>query len=342
MENPLDCLAQGKRVLPINIKHPKSQEIIKKLSRQSDVLIDPYRPGVLEKLHLGPEILMKDNPRLIYARLTGFGQTGPLSKRAGHDINYVAMSGILSMLGKSSDPPRAPVNLIADFAGGGLLCAFGICVALIERNKSGQGQMIDCSMSEGAAYVGSWLTRSQKLPIWGQPRGKNMLDGDAFYYRTYETKDGKFMSVGALEPQFFSEFVRVLGLPDVNQFDDETEKISKQVEEIFKSKTQREWSELFEGVDACVFPVLDWQTADDHPHNKARNTFVDKEKCYDDTVPNPAPLLSRTPGVTGVLKTDGDYMKLLQNVFNELGLSNENVEELYAEGVLSLPYSPKL
>lgn len=338
----MDCLAQGKRILPINIKSPKGQELIRKLSSQSDVLIDPYRPGVLEKSNLGPDILMKDNPRLIYARLTGFGQTGPLSKRAGHDINYVAMSGILSMLGKSTEPPRAPINLIADFAGGGLLCAFGICVALLERNRSGQGQLIDQSMSEGAAYVGSWLIRSQKLPIWNQPRGKNMLDGDMFYYRTYETKDGKFMSVGALEPQFFNEFVRVLGLPDINQFEDETGEITKQIEQIFKSKTQSEWTKLYDGIDACVFPVLDWQTASNHPHNKSRYNFVDKRKSDGDVVPRPSPLLSRTPGISGVVKPETNWTTSLQNVFDELGLSNENVDELCKDGVLNLPGKSKL
>lgn len=338
----MDCLGKGKRTIAVNLKHERGRDLIRKLSQNSDVLIEPYRPGVMENLSLGPDALLRENPRLIYARLSGFGQTGPLAKRAGHDINYVALSGILSMLGRHGEPPHAPINLIADFAGGGLLCALGICVALLERHRSGKGQIIDCSMSEGAAYVGSWLTQSQNLPIWGQERGKNLLDGGTFFYNTYETKDGKYMSVGALEPQFFEKFAEVLGLGDVNQFDEDTDGLTKRVQELFRAKTQEEWIKLFEHTDSCVYPVLDWKEAHLYQHNKERGAFVDQAKTDGMVVATPAPKLSRTPAVSRVLRPTGDYVTEAQEIFKELNLSNEEVRGLCDEGVVILPADAKL
>lgn len=343
-DNPVDVLTDGKRKLAINIKHTRGQEIVRKLSGISDVLIEPYRPGVMEKLNLGPDSLMRDNPRLIYARLTGFGQTGPLAQRAGHDINYVALSGVLSFCGQAKQPPQAPVNLIADFAGGGLLCAFGICAALVERHRSGKGQIVDSAMSEGAAYVGSWLMRSQSLPVWQGPRGTNMLDGGAFFYGTYETSDGQYMSVGALESQFFAEFTRILGLQDVcEQFDNDTDRWRREIEVIFKSKTQREWTELFQDLDACVFPVLDWREADRHPHNIARNNFVPRDQCDGVVVPQPAPRLSRTPAVSGATaKRATDSFQQTVDILKEIGFDATEVQQLCAEGAINLPNAAKL
>lgn len=347
-ENPIDVLTDGKRKLAINIKNVRGQEVVQKLSRISDVLIDPYRPGVMEKLNLGPDVLMRENPRLIYARLTGFGQTGPLAQRAGHDINFVALSGILSYFGKANEPPVAPVNIIADFAGGGLLCAFGICAALVERHRSGKGQIIDHSMTEGAAYVGSWLMRSQSLPIWqGGQRGTNMLDGGMFFYGTYETSDGKYMSVGALETQFFDEFVRILDLQNVcKQFDDDKDRWRREIERIFKSKTQQEWTDLFQDIDACVFPVLHWSEAERHPHNVARNSFVPKDQCEDVVVPQPAPKLSRTPAVSGAIikrtKRDVDYFQQTVEILKEIDLDANDVKQLCADGAINLPNVAKL
>lgn len=342
-ENPIDCLAAGKRVLALNIKHERGQDIVRRLSRVSDVLIDPYRPGVLEKLNLGPDRLLAENPRLIYARLTGFGQNGPLAQRAGHDINYAALSGVLSMLGKSGEPPAAPVNLLADFAGGGLLCAFGICAALLERHRSGKGQVVDNSMSEGCAYIGSWLMRSQTLPIWGNPRGANVLDGGAFYYGTYETQDGKFMSVGALEPQFFKEFIRIIGLSgECEQFDDD-DSCRRRIAELFRTKTQDEWSELFENFDACVVPVLDWRTAHNHPHNSARNNFIQTDADEGTVVPAPAPKLSRTPAVSGATRGPlRDFMAQTEEILAEIDVKRGEIVQLGDEGVILFPDRSKL
>lgn len=284
----------------------------------------------MEKLGLGPDVLLKDNPRLIYARLTGFGQTGPISQRAGHDINYLAVSGVLSMLGRKETNPTPPVNLIADFAGGGLLCAFGICTALLERSRSGKGQVIDHSMTEGAAYVASWLMRSRELPIWGNERGDNMLDGGAFFYDTYETKDKKFMSVGAIEPQFFQEFANGLGL-DINQFgENDTAKVK--VAEKFKTKTQQEWIDIFEDTDACVFPVVEWSDAQNHRQNRSRGSFVqDTASC----IPVPAPILSRTPATSSVLKKQ-TVEESVESLLNEIGVGKDEINELCSEGALLL------
>lgn len=203
----MDCLSNGKKSISLDIRTSKGASILKSLCKQSDVLIEPFRRGVMEKLNLGPDVLLKDNPRLIYARLTGYGQSGPLSNRVGHDINYVAYSGLLSLLGREDEKPSPPINLIADFGGGGLTCAFGILLALQERNSSGLGQVVDSSMVNGAAYLGSWLYRSQNLPVWGKSKGNNWLDTGAHFYEVYQTKDGKYMSVGAIEPQFYQQLI---------------------------------------------------------------------------------------------------------------------------------------
>uniref|UniRef100_A0A0K8TKU1 Putative l-carnitine dehydratase/alpha-methylacyl-coa racemase n=1 Tax=Tabanus bromius TaxID=304241 RepID=A0A0K8TKU1_TABBR len=342
LNNPIDCLQDGKKTLAVNLKNQKSQDLLRSLAKVHDVLIEPYRPGVMEKLHLGPDVLMKDNPKLIYARLTGFGQTGPLSKRAGHDINYIAVSGVLSFLGRKSEKPTAPINLLADFAGGGLLCALGICLALLERSRSGKGQIVDSSMTEGSAYIASWLMMSQGLPIWHGARGENVLDTGSFYYDTYETKDGKFMSVGAIEPQFYESFVKILGLDDLSQFgSNEEAKIA--VEKAFKTKTQKEWSEIFEKVDACVFPVVDWNEVDHHHHNKATSAFSRiKKDGYNLLVPIPSPRLSRTPGEAAALTNQKSHYEDAVEILKLIGKTEKDVEKLMQDGTILLSNEAKL
>lgn len=233
-------------------------------------------------------------------------------------------------------------SFIADFAGGGLLCAFGILAALLERIHSGKGQIVDNSMTEGAAYVGSWLLQSRGMPIWRGKRGQNLLDGGAFFYRTYETSDGKYMSVGALEPQFYDEFTKTLGV-NFNQYDLDNENCAKEIQRIFKTKTQREWTELFECKDACVFPVLDWETAEQHPHNSARGMFVPKNLTDGSVVPSPAPLLSRTPATASATKVEStDYLQQVKDIFNDHGLDANDIGIFHRNGALILPTQSKL
>ncbi|XP_061471978.1 alpha-methylacyl-CoA racemase isoform X2 [Rhineura floridana] len=205
-----DVQGRGKRSLALDLKQPAGAATLRRLCQKADVLIEPFRPGVMEKLGLGPDILLQDNPKLIYARLTGFGHTGKYARLAGHDINFLALSGVLSKLGRKDDNPCAPINLLADFAGGGVMCAMGIIMALYERTKSGKGQIIDASMVEGTAYLSSFLWKSQNLGLWNRPRGENLLDSGAPFYETYKTSDGKFMAVGAIEPQFYEQFINEL------------------------------------------------------------------------------------------------------------------------------------
>lgn len=331
-------LKGGKRTIALNLKKPKATEIVRKICSTSDVIIEPFRPGVMEKLGLGPEVLLKDNPRLIYARLTGFGTEGIYADRAGHDINYIATSGVLSMFGRK---PVAPVNFAADFAGGGLLCAFGICTALLERVRSGRGQVVDSAMVDGSAYVASWMFRSRELPIWGNSTGENLLDGGAHFYGTYETKDGKFMAVGSLEPQFYAELLKGLKLtedecPHMCDF----ENSKKIFTEIFMSKTQAEWCEIFDGTDACVTPVVDWQEAPKFRHNKERNVF---KKVTDAVVPNPAPRLSRTPAVSQYgVGSDWNLLDMTVEVLKEVGIERDELKALVEEGVVLVDGRSKL
>lgn len=259
------------------------------------------------------------------------------------DINYVAVSGLLSMFGRKGEKPFPPVNLAADFAGGGLMCAFGICVALLERHRSGKGQVVDCAMVEGAAYVGSWLYRSRELPVWGSERGDNFLDSGNHSYDTYETKDGKFMSVGALEPQFYDVLLKGLELDpeQVDQFSD-IDKKRNIFTEVFRRKTQNEWCEIFDHVDACVFPVVEWNEAPNHEHNISRNVFLESTKSNGAVVPNPAPKLSRTPGQSGAQFIERDPLEMAQEILNEIGETKDGIMKLYKDEILILGEKPKL
>lgn len=311
---------------------------MEKLVQHSDVLIEPFRPGVMERLGLGPTELLAINPKLIFARLSGFGQTGPLAHKAGHDINYVATSGILSFLGRHNDRPTPPINLLADFAGGGLLCAFGICAALLERTRSARGQVIDMSMTEGAAYVGSWLTRSQNNPArWSKARGQNVLDGGAFYYDTYETKDGKYMSVGAIETKFYRQFIDGLDIGDIEQFG-ENERKSAVVAQVFKTKSQAEWIDIYADRDACVFPVLDWRTAAENEQNRFRKSFVDESITHGQVVPAPAPVLSRTPAQSGSAhaKSAAKNLADIRQLLHDVGVNENAFKQLCNEGVCAV------
>lgn len=332
-----DTLARGKRSIALDLKSPAGVSVLKKLCKRSDVLIEPFRHGVMENLGLGPDVLMKENPRLIYARLTGYGQSGKFARSAGHDLNYVSLSGLLSKLGKKDEAPTFPLNLLADFAGGSYICALGIAMSLFERTKSGQGQVIDSSMVEGAAYLGSFVYKTQNAGFWSQPRGENLLDGGAPFYSTYITSDGKYMAVGAIEPQFYTELLKGLDLdpsdlPGQMSYT-EWPKLKKIFIGRFLEKTQAQWCEVFDGTDACVTPVLTFDNVAAHPHNKERGSFV----CSDEgeVSPRPAPVLSRTPAVPAMgrdpLVGEHTYEVLFEN-----GFSAKEISDLQVSGAIAL------
>ncbi|XP_045704083.1 alpha-methylacyl-CoA racemase [Phyllostomus hastatus] len=331
----VSCLSRGKRSLAVDLKQPRGVAVVRRLCARADVVLEPFRHGVMEKLQLGPEILQKENPRLIYARLTGFGQSGRLSKVAGHDINFLALSGVLSKIGRSGESPYAPLNLLADFGGGGLMCTLGIMLALFERTRSGRGQVIDASMVEGAAYVSSFLWKTSKTALWQQPRGKNILDSGAPFYETYRTADGGFMAVGAIEPKFYKLLLKGLGLksdelPDQMSMTDWPE-MKKKFADIFAKKTRVEWCQIFEGTDACVTPVLTLEEASHHDHNRARGSFLTDAR--QGVSPRPAPLLSRTPAVPS-LGRDPILGEHTEEILKEVGFSQEEINQLFADKIV--------
>ncbi|XP_022522218.1 alpha-methylacyl-CoA racemase [Astyanax mexicanus] len=331
----VDTLARGKQSVALNLKNPEGLAVLKRLCLQSDVVLEPFRKGVMEKLGLGPEELLKENPRLIYARLTGYGQSGSYAKAAGHDINYLAMSGLLSMLGRSSDKPYAPLNLVADFAGGGLTCALGIVLALLERSKSGQGQIIDASMVEGAAYVGSFMWKSRSIGLWNRPRGENMLDSGAPFYDTYRTADGKYMAVGAIEPQFYDQFIQGLGLDAADlpaqMSVSDWPQLKQTFTREFAKRTQAEWSRVFDGTDACVTPVLSLEEVASHPHNQERGSFL--RNTQGELSPRPAPVLSRAPAEPR-LSRDPFIGEHTRAVLREFGFQEDQIEKLLIGGAV--------
>ncbi|XP_041346153.1 alpha-methylacyl-CoA racemase [Pyrgilauda ruficollis] len=332
-----DVQARGKRSLALDLKQPQGAAVLRRLCGGADVLIEPFRHGVMERLGLGPEVLLQENPRLIYARLTGFGQTGKYAKSAGHDINYLALSGVLSKLGRKNENPYAPVNLLADFAGGGVMCALGIVVALFERARSGRGQVIDASMVEGVAYLSSFLWKSQNLGLWNQPRGENMLDGGAPFYEIYKTSDGKFMAVGAIEPKFYNQLIKGLGLnldelPAQMSFSSWPE-MKKKFASIFAQKTQAEWCSIFDSTDACVTPVLSFEDAASHQHNKERSSFINSDEG--ETSPRPAPVLSRTPAVPS-RKRDPFIGEHTEEILLEYGFTKEEIAKLHSDKTIEI------
>jgi alpha-methylacyl-CoA racemase len=289
-------LDRGRITLTLDLKQSDSVEICRTLSRSADVLIEGFRPGVMEKLGLGPDTLLADNPKLVYGRMTGWGQHGPNAHTAGHDINYIALSGALHSIGTESKPVP-PLNLIGDFGGGALYLAMGVLAALVNARSTGVGQVIDCAMTDGAASLMSMMFGLRSIGQWDDAqRQGNVLDGGAPYYDTYRCADGKWICIGALEPQFFATLIDKLGIA-ANEFPDHTDRrcwpaLRARFEQIFASRTQAEWCQLLGSTDACFAPVLSMSEAVEHPHNVARGTFVAADGVVQ---PAPAPRFSRTP-----------------------------------------------
>jgi len=293
---PKDVLARGRRSVGVDLKSPDGVETVLRMLERSDVLIEGFRPGVMERLGLGPDTCLARNPRVVYGRMTGWGQQGPLASAAGHDINYIALAGALDPIGRAGEPPLPPLNLVGDFGGGGMLLAFGIATALVERSRSGRGQVVDAAMVDGAALLMSMMWGMRAMGVWNDGRGTNLLDTGAHFYEVYETKDGKFVSIGSIEPQFYALLVRHAGLEGEDlprQMDRHAWAGMKQrLARIFKTRTRAEWCEIMEGSDVCFAPVLGMAEAPEHPHIKARGTFVER---FGVVQPGPAPRFDRTP-----------------------------------------------
>ncbi|WP_372088454.1 CaiB/BaiF CoA-transferase family protein (plasmid) [Tistrella mobilis] len=292
-----DLTNRGKRSVVLDLKKPEGVAAVLKLVESADIITEGFRPGVMERLGLGPDVCLARNPKLVYGRMTGFGQTGPLAKVAGHDINYIAMSGALHAIG-GADKPVPPLNLVGDFGGGALYLAFGLMAALIEAGRSGRGQVVDATMIDGAASLMTMMYGMAAAGSWDDRRSANLVDGGAHFYDTYETADGRHVSIGSIEPQFYAELIRLAGL-DPAEFAAQNDKaewprMKARLVEVFRTKTRDEWCRLMEGSDVCFAPVLSMFEAPEHPHNRERGTFIEIDGVLQ---PGPAPRFSRTePG----------------------------------------------
>ena len=293
-----DLMNRGRRSLGVDLKHADGVETVLRLVGQADGLIEGFRPGVTERLGLGPDVCLARNPRLVYGRMTGWGQDGPYAKVAGHDINYIALSGTLAAIGRQGQRPTPPLNLVGDFGGGGMLMAFGMVCALVERQASGQGQVVDAAMVDGAALLATMFHGLVNVGAWQEERGANLLDTGAPFYDVYECSDGRYVSIGSLEPQFYAELLRLSGLGERADLPAQMEQdhwpaMKEEVAAIFRTRSRDEWCALMEGTDVCFAPVLKMTEAPEHPHNVARQAFVTVDGF---TQPAPAPRFSRTPG----------------------------------------------
>ncbi len=327
-QNPLD---RGKRSMRVDLKSDEGLSIVKKMISNADVLMESYRPGVMESFGLGPDEVLSINPKLIFARMTGWGQDGPYAKTAGHDINYLALSGTLSLFRRKGERPLPPCNILGDFAGGGLMGALGILMAIIEKGKSGKGQVVDAGMLDGIAHMstvffGLWANKLMSMDI-----GTNLLDGGAPYYQVYETSDNKYVAVGAIEGKFYSALLKGLevdpeSLPnklDTKKWPEMTEQFAG----IFKTKTRDEWFSIFDGKDACVHPVLELDEVSENEHIKEREVLISIDGMIQ---PGPVPKLSRTPGKADT--PSGIRGEGTREILSEYGYSDIEIESFFDKG----------
>ncbi|GAA5998365.1 hypothetical protein JCM5350_007433 [Sporobolomyces pararoseus] len=364
----VDVLTRGKRSVAVSLKTKEGISLLRKLlskpdgndgTWRADVLIDPFRPGVLERIGLDPKDLIKENPKLIVARLTGFRREGPYSSMAGHDINYVALSGVLSLLGRKDDKPYFPANLLADFAGGGMIAVLGILAAIIERSRSCKGQVVEIDMVTGTRYISSFpllmSSPSLNLPLWSQPRGENFLDGGAPWYDVYETKDGKYMSVGAIESHFYTEFLNALTRNLPSDFPHSAPSASDQLERstwpalksfltsAFLLKTRQEWTDIFIGTESCCVPVLSKEEVDSAGRGKGEpGVSIEEDEEESGGIPFPAPRLVRTPPKTDKTTHETVFLEPgrdTKEFLEQAGLGNQ-VEQLIRAGAISQDDEP--
>ena len=293
-----DLLNRSRPSVAVDMKDPEGLALVLDLVAEAEALVEGWRPGVAERLGIGPDDCTARNPRLVYGRMTGWGQDGPLAQRAGHDIDYIALAGALWPIGRAGERPVPPLNLVGDFGGGGMLMAFGVVAAILEARRSGRGQVVDAAMVDGAASLMTMIFAFHLGGIWSEERAANMLDTGAPFYEVYQTADGKWFAIGAIERQFYKELLRVTGL-DGEELPDQMDRarwpeLKKRFADVFRTRTRDEWTEAFAGSDGCGAPVLSPWEAHEHPHNRYRQTFVE---VADVVQPGPAPRFSRTPGV---------------------------------------------
>jgi alpha-methylacyl-CoA racemase len=327
-----DVMMRGRRSVTLDLKSKDGVAAASALAAKADALIEGFRPGVMERLGLGPDALLKANPKLVYGRMTGWGQDGPLAPRAGHDINYIALTGVLHAIGRAGEAPVPPLNLVGDFGGGGMLLAFGIACALVEARKSGQGQVVDAAMVDGASTLAAMFAGMMAAKRWSEARGENVLDTGAPWYDTYETKDGKYVAIGSIETKFYEELLLKLELNARNLPQQHDRKgwpaLRKMFSETFKKKSRDEWCAVFEGSDACFAPVLTFSEARAHPHNVARKTFTHAAKVDQ---PAPAPRFSRTPGE--IRRAPPERGEGGAAALTDWGFSSSEVEKLKTQGL---------
>lgn len=328
----LDLLNRGRSSIGVDLKASKGVETVLKMVEKSDALIEGFRPGVAERLGIGPDVCLARNPKLIYGRMTGWGQNGTYSSMAGHDINYIALSGVLGMIGREGEKPVPPVNLIGDFGGGGMLLALGICAALVEVAESEKGQVIDAAMTDGSALLATMVHSFKAMGIWGE-RGTNLLDTGAPFYDVFECADGECISIGSIEPQFYSELLRITGLDksdNPKQMDRSNwAEMKSKISDVIRGKTRKEWENLMEGTDVCFAPVLSIDEAYAHPHNKERQTFIDIEGIMQ---PAPAPRFSRTP--SSVKSPPPHAGQHTEQVLLDSGFTTDEISILKEENII--------
>jgi alpha-methylacyl-CoA racemase len=329
----LDFLNRGKRCICVNLKETGGVQTVLELVAGADALLEGNRPGVMERLGLGPDTCLERNPRLVYGRMTGWGQDGPMAQAAGHDINYVALSGALHAMGRAGEKPAIPLNLVGDFGGGGLLLAYGMVCALLEASGSGQGQVVDAAMIDGAATLMTSAFAAFQVGFWSDQRGTNLLDSGAHFYEVYATADDQYISLGSIEPQFYAALLDKLGEEAEhfeNQFDiPNWPAMKERLADIIRRKTRDEWDQIFEGVDVCYAPVLSMGEVRHHPHHKARGTFSEQDGVWQ---PAPAPRFSRTEGeLRGGAAQVGEHTV---DILRELGLDQGEIEARLASGAV--------
>jgi alpha-methylacyl-CoA racemase len=330
---PSDVTARGRRSVALDLKKPESVEACLKLMEAADGIIEGFRPGVMERLGLGPDVALKRNPKLVYGRMTGWGQTGPWAHAAGHDMNYIAITGALHAIG-TDDKPVPPLNLVGDFGGGALYLAFGLMAGVIQARETGKGQVVDCAMSDGAASLMAMFYGMKGAGIWKEERRKNLLDGGAHFYDTYKCSDGKWISIGSIEPQFYALLLEKTGINDP-EFQKQHDRsvwpdLRQKLANVIAQKTRDEWTEIMGGTDVCFAPILDLDEAPKHPHNAARQTFVEVAGVMQ---PAPAPRFSATPGaIQGPPPAIGAHD---QEALSDWGFSDSDIGALKTAGALA-------